>query len=106
MRHFSLVVPLLDEERCPEGARWSALDLLVAQGAPASVDQAFDRTEARLVRHLAAVADPVAEVEIRQAEAPALLDLPEDVIGAEARARDGGVIERVHRRQPVAQMVD
>src|SRR5262245_60856353 len=69
----------------PENATASAVDLAIREAAPQAVGETLDRPEARLVRHLAAVADPVAEVEVGQAERAALLDLPQDVEGAEAR---------------------
>src|SRR6185503_9871496 len=53
------------------------------QPAPCAADEALDRLELRLVGHLRAFADPVAEVEVGQAEAPARLDLPQDVVGTE-----------------------
>src|SRR3954468_8514606 len=62
--------------------------------------------ELRLVRHLRALADPVAEIEIGQAEALALLDLPEHVVGAEARAPAVGLVERIDRREAVGQVID
>src|SRR5512134_3246592 len=88
------------------GSAASAVDLGAGEPAPDAVDEALDRPEARLVGHLAAVADPVAEVEVGQAERAALLDLPEDVEGAEARSLELRVEERVDRGEPVGQEVD
>ena len=61
--------------------------------------------EARLVRHLRALADPVAEVQVGQAEGAAGLELPEHVVGAEAAA-PLRLEERVDRGQPVREVVD
>src|SRR5215207_6739193 len=63
---------------------------------PAPVDQALHRLELNLVSHLAAEADPVAEIEIRQIESAAEVDLPEYVVSAEARGRHIGIEEGVH----------
>jgi hypothetical protein len=75
------------------------------EAAPGAVDEPLDRLEARLVGHLAAVPDPIAEVQVGQGEAAALLDLPQDVIGAEARAGGVAVVERVDRGKPVAEAI-
>jgi len=73
---------------------------------PAAVDQALHRLEADLVGHLAALGDPVAEVQVGQFERAAEVDLPQDVVGAVARADHLGVEERVDGRQAVLQFVD
>src|SRR5882762_7766627 len=90
--------------------RWrdpgSGTDFVLLQAAPTAVDEAFDRLKMRLVGHLAAVLDPITEIQIRQGGAAALLDLPQDIIGAEARAGGVGIVESVDRGKPVAQLVD
>src|SRR5690242_10576256 len=62
-----------------------------------------DRPERGLVRHLPALGDPVAEIEIRQTKLAASVDLPEHVVRAEARARHVRLEEGVDRRQTVDQ---
>src|SRR5882762_3712020 len=98
------------EEKRPEGAiehavilprRWretgSGTDFVLLQAAPAAVDETLDRLKVRLVGHLPAVLDPISQVQIRQGSAAALLDLPQDVVGAEARAGVIGVVKSVDR---------
>src|SRR6476659_7219551 len=79
---------------------------LWAQALPLSVDQAFHRLEIDLVSHLAALRDPIAEIEVGQLETPAQLGLPQHVEGAEAAASHVGLEEGVDRRQSVLQAVD
>src|ERR1043166_464679 len=74
--------------------------------APGAADGALDRLELRLGRHLRAFADPVAEVEVGQAQALARLDLPQHVVGTEARAAPVGLVEGVDRRKAVGQVAD
>jgi hypothetical protein len=57
---------------------------------PDAADAPLDGAEAGLVGHLAAVADPVAQVEVGQPEFAADLDLPQDAEGAEAAAGQSG----------------
>src|SRR5207342_83759 len=76
------------------------------EALPLAARQALDRTELVLVAHLAALPDPVAEVHVGEAAGARLLDLPNDVVGAEARARHERIEERVDRRQAVGQLVD
>src|SRR5882672_6754655 len=107
------------EEKRPDGAiehavilprRWrdpgSGTDFVLLQAAPTAVDETFDRLKVRLVGHLAAVLDPITEIQIRQGSAPALLDLPQDVVGAEARAGVIGIVKSVDRGKAVAQLID
>src|SRR5258705_10792271 len=96
MRHFTAARP---------GAG-SGIDLFGRELSPGAVDEAFDRLKMRLVGHLAAVLDPITEIEIGQGGAAALLDLPQDVVGAEARAGGLGIVESVNRGKPVAELVD
>jgi len=56
---------------------------------PATVDQHFVRRIARLVVHLGAAFDPVAEVDVRQGELARLFDLPQYAVVAVAGARLG-----------------
>src|SRR6267154_3322740 len=107
------------KEKRPDGAiehaailqrRWrnpgSGTDFVLLQAAPAAVDETFDRLKVRLVGHLAAVLDPIAEIQIGQGSATALLDLPQDVVGAEARAGAVGIVKSVDRGKAVAQLID
>src|SRR5258706_6746548 len=83
----------------------SRADRPLGESFPLAAGESFDGPELVLVAHLAALADPVAQVHVLQAAALRLLDLPEDVEGAEARLRDERVEERVHRREAVGQLV-
>src|SRR5260221_10742652 len=80
------------EEKRPNGAiehavilprRWrdpgSGTDFVLLQAAPAAVDKTLDRLEVRPVGHLAAVLDPITQIQIKQGSAAALLDLPQGV---------------------------
>lgn len=71
------------------------------QPSPPRHSQPLDRPKRRLVRHLPALLDPVAEVQVAQAELSASLDLPQDVVGPIARAGWRGVIKGVNRRQTI-----
>src|SRR5258706_7078275 len=70
------------------GPRLGGEDDGLAEASPFASCQPFDRAELVLVAHLAALADPVAEVDVGQAAAARFVDLPEDVVGAVARFRD------------------
>src|SRR5258706_1036629 len=83
----------------------SRADRPLGESFPLAAGQSFDGPELVLVAHLAALADPVAEVHVLQAAALRFLDLPEDVEGAEARLRDERIEERVHGGQSVGQLV-
>src|SRR5258705_12624557 len=96
MRHFTAARP---------GAG-SGIDLFGRELPPGAVDEAFDRLKMRLVGHLAAVPDPITEIQIGQARAAALLDLPQDVVGAEARAGGLGIVASEKRGKPGAQTLD
>src|SRR5947208_9416973 len=74
-------------------------------GPPLAADQELMGSELRLVGHLAAPLDPVAEIDMGQAELARLLDLPEHDVGAVARLRLG-LEEGVDRRQAVVQHVE
>src|SRR6476646_5847086 len=74
-------------------------------GTPLAADQKLVGSELRLVGHLAAPVDPVAEVDMGQTELARLLDLPEHVVGAIARLRLG-FEEGVDRRQAIVQHVE
>src|SRR5262245_43172787 len=62
---------------------------------PALRPEALDRPEAGLVSHLAAAADPVAEVDVGQAVAHRLPQQPDDHVAAQAARRLLGVEEAV-----------
>src|SRR5690606_8799134 len=52
-------------DRATSGAE--LFDFVVAQTSPLAIDQTFDRAEARLIRHLAAVAYPITQIKIGHA---------------------------------------
>src|ERR1051325_4887951 len=106
-RVSSCAVSGSSEKRSGRASEYSMLARVPPpQPAPGAADEALDRLELRLVRHLRAFADPVAEVEVGQAQALARLDLPQHVVGAEARAAPVGLVEGVDRRKAVGQVVD
>src|SRR5690606_12305181 len=76
-------------------------DLLRTHRAPAGAVQHLQRLEARLVGHLAGIADPVAKVDVRLVIAARLADQPHYHVAAEAAPRVGGIEEAVDRRQSV-----
>src|SRR5437667_4491927 len=82
------------------------MNLFGRELSPGAVDEALDRLKMRLVGHLAAVLDPITEIQIRQGGAAALFDLPQDVVGAETRSGGVGIVKSVDRGKPVAQLVD
>src|SRR5258708_27097578 len=84
-------------------ARKGSRSLATAQAAPDAAHETLDRLELRLVGHLRALADPVAQVQVRQAHAPAPLDLPHPVVGAEAPAAPIRLVERIDPRPTAAQ---
>src|SRR5258708_17456235 len=51
---------------------------------PAGWTEAFECREARLVGHLRALGDPIAEIDVGQSEPPAFLDQPQDGPSAQA----------------------
>src|SRR5258708_39700486 len=94
------------KEKRPDGAiehaailqrRWrnpgSGTDFVLLQAAPAAVDETFDRLKGRLVGHLAAVLDPIAEIQIGQGSATALLAPPQAVAGAQGRPGPARVVK-------------
>src|SRR6266700_888466 len=98
---FLIIVP---PQRCrPNVLR---LDYKYLQPPPHPLNQPLDRPEARLVGHLAALPDPVAEIQIRKLQLQAALNLPQDVVRAVARTLTVGIVERVYRRETIVQAVD
>src|SRR6185312_5024219 len=75
------------------------------EALPLSANEALDGAELVLVAHLAALADPVAEVDIGEAAAARFLDLPEDVVGAVRGSSHEGVEERIDGGKPVGELV-
>src|SRR6185312_2438166 len=73
---------------------------------PFAGQQSFNRFERRLVSHLRAFPYPVAEIEIRQSEVEAALNLPEDAVRPVTRRGRLGIEERIHGRQAIAQSID
>src|SRR5215470_8592861 len=68
--------------------------------------QMLERRKSRLVRHLWAVGDPVAEIDVRLSLAPALLDKPENTPGPEAALGLLRIVEAVDRRHAVIEKID
>src|SRR5438552_9147632 len=77
-----------------------------SQPLPPSLRQCLDRAERRLVSHLLALRYPVTQVQIRQTQIPATLDLPKDAIRAVAGARRFGIVEGIDRGESVVQPID
>ena len=55
---------------------------------PHPVAQPLHWPERRLIGHFSAFGDPIAEVQVGQTQRRAALDLPQDVVGPEARSPD------------------
>src|SRR5947208_1996148 len=72
---------------------------------PARGREALLRQEAALVVHLLGALDPVAEIDIGQAEAAGAGNVVEDHEGAERAALLGWLEERIDHRQTVAEHV-
>src|SRR6266699_6083835 len=96
MRHFTAARP----------GSGLGMYLFGRERSPGAVAETLDRTEVRLVGHLAAVLDPITEIQIGQGGAATLPDLPQDVVSAETRAGGIGIVKSVDRGKPVAQLVD
>src|SRR5712691_3184263 len=92
--------------RRTRGLRFVSSWLPFDERDPPAVRQAFQCREARLVGHLRALGDPVAEIDIGQPRATALLDQPEDAPGAEAAAMVGGIVKAVDGRNAVIETID
>src|SRR5205085_4558791 len=84
----------------------SWLRLLRSEGRPGLVGVALQRGETRLVGHLRALGDPVAEVDKGKTLPTALLDQPEDAPGAEALLAAARIIKGVDRRKPIIEPVE
>src|SRR2546426_809582 len=82
------------------------MNLFGRELSPGAVDEALDRLKMRLVGHLAAVLDPITEIQIRQGGAAALFDLPQDGVGAETPPGGLGVVKSVGRGKPLAELLD
>src|SRR6185437_16462968 len=74
--------------------------------APALGPERFERAEACLVGHLGTLGDPVAEIDIGQRAAAALIDQRQYQEGAEAPPLLVGIEEAVDGRKPVIEDVD
>src|SRR5215472_14378865 len=66
----------------------------------------LERRKTSLVRHLWAVGDPVAEINVRLSLAPALLDKPENTPGSEAALGLLWIVETVDCRDAVIEEID
>src|SRR5215472_200094 len=66
----------------------------------------LERRKTSLVRHLWAVGDPVAEINVRLSLAPALLDKPENTPGSEAALGLLWIVEAVDCRDAVIEEID
>src|SRR6266568_436572 len=82
------------------------LPLFWREWAPVAAVEAFQCREARLVGHFRALGDPIAEIDVRQADAAAFLDQPQDAPGAEAAAAARRVVEAVDGGKAVIQAID
>ena len=83
---------------CIVPEKWGLSQGVLVQDDPALINQQFDRSILRLVAHLFAVFDPVAEVDRFQSKAPGLADLPEDRVATQAATFFIGLVEGVDRR--------
>src|SRR5262245_28376528 len=97
---------VFDDQYTHGGSRRTIAGLLPrwipgADALPAAVDQPLHGLELDLVRHFAALRDPIAEVEKRQLQAAAPLDLPQNVVRAVACTAHIRIEKRVYRRQAV-----
>src|SRR5439155_1615786 len=90
------------------GAFASSAGFLAArgEGGPALPGEALQGRETRLVGHLRALFDPVAEIDIRQALPAAFLDEPENAPGAEALLAAARIVKGVNGREAVIEPVD
>ena len=87
---------------CRSVARPSGLDHRLR---PSPVAQEFHGTVLGLVTHLRRVLDPETQIEVRKSPAPALVDLAQHGVDAEAPPRQIRVEERVDRRQGIREHV-
>src|ERR1700723_2556091 len=72
---------------------------------PAVQAQALLRQVARLVAHLLRALDPIAEIDVGQAEAARFLDVVENDEAPERPARDVGIVKGIDQRQAVGEAV-
>ena len=73
--------------------------------APLATVEVLQRLETALVVHLPMAVDPVAEIEIGQAEGLGLGDMVEDHIGPQRQVGQIGVVEAVNHRQTVSLLI-
>src|ERR1700730_7111203 len=76
------------------------------EGLPAILAERLEGAEARLVRHLLALGDPVAEIDVGQARGARIVDQPEHHEGAEAAPHQGRLEEAVDRGIAIVDDVD
>src|ERR1041385_8771118 len=76
------------------------------EGGPALPGETLQSRETRLVGHLRALFDPVAEIDIRQALPAAFLDEPKNAPGAEALLAAAWIVKSVNGREAVIEPVD
>ncbi|MEY2797138.1 MAG: hypothetical protein RLZZ119_619 [Pseudomonadota bacterium] len=67
------------------------------QALPLIVDQSFERLKFNLVRHFRALCDVVTQIQIGQTQFLNLINLPEDAVGAIARADLSGIVKGIDR---------
>ena len=77
----------------------------LAHDGPAVGAEGLDRAEAGLVGHLAASADPIAEVDVGQAELARAFNMPQHDIGAGAALWLARLEKFIDPRQAVADTV-
>src|SRR6516164_6762657 len=68
--------------------------------------QLLERGKSSFVRHLLAVGDPIAEIDVRLSLPPALLDKPENTPGSEAALGLLRIVKAVNRRDAVIEEID
>src|ERR1700722_5364870 len=89
----------------PMTARSGYPELLPLHPRPAVQAEALLGQVASLVAHLLRPLDPIAEIDVGQAEAARFLDMIENDVAAERPARDVGIVEGIDQRQAVGQAV-
>src|SRR3989344_6300758 len=72
---------------------------------PALIDEQLNRPVLGLVTHLAAVLDPVAQIDRKQSQTRRFGNLPEDGKAPEAAPFLAWLVKGVNRRQPIGQYI-
>src|SRR6185436_12720002 len=88
---------------------WCRTPLLLRntlQLGPHPSHQPLRRSKSGLIGHLPALGDPISEVKVGKSERFAALDLPQDVVGAEACSGNVGLEKRINGGESIDQAVD